>query len=109
METLIEPLIEKAGQYARTSYELLKLKTLNKTADAASSILSRLGLLFVIFLFVLIANIGVCLWAGDFLGKNYYGFFAVAGFYAITGFILHLFHNRIKKRISNRIIEKALN
>jgi len=104
------PILESVEQYAKTSYELIELKLLDKTADLAASLTIRLSLT-IIFLFLLfILNIAVALWAGDLLGKNYYGFFAVAGFYALIGIFLYIFRDKwIKKPIRNSIISHVLN
>ena len=103
--TNFEPLIERAEQYAKTSIELIKLKSYEKTADVTSGLISRGAALLVISIFVVLVNIGLSLWLGDILGKTYLGFFCVAGFYAILGCILYfVLHERIKKRISNSLI-----
>jgi len=112
METkvkLIEPLLERAEQYSKTSFELLKLKSLDKTADISSSLISRLLLVFVLLLFVLTLNIAIALWLGDLLGKNYYGFLIVASFYGLGGIILFYIHPLIKANINNSIIKQMLN
>ena len=106
----IEPLLEKAETYAKTSYELIKLKAIDKTADITSTLVSRGAVVLVLSMFIVIINIGVALWLGDILGKTYYGFFCIAGFYAIIGGILYYFmHNTIKKRVSNSLISQMLN
>ena len=98
----IDPLVEKAEQYGKTSYELLKLKTVEKTADIVSTSVSRGAVVLFLSMFTVIVNIGIALWLGDILGKTYYGFFCVAGFYGIIGGVLYFFmHNWIKKRVSN--------
>jgi hypothetical protein len=112
METkisLVEPLLERAEQYGKTYFELLKLKTLDKTADISSGLISRLFLAAVFSLFAIILNIALALWLGDLLGKNYYGFFIVAGFYAIAGTVLFFIHPFIKARVNNSIITQILN
>jgi hypothetical protein len=38
---LIDPLLERAETYSKTSFELMKLKALAKTADVTSSLFSR--------------------------------------------------------------------
>ena len=106
----IEPLLERAESYGKTSYELLKLKAVDKTADLTSTIISRGAAVLMLYMFIVIVNIGIALWLGDLLGKSYYGFFCVAGFYAIIGGVLFFFmHDSIKKRVSNSLISQMLN
>ena len=108
-ESLIESLIEKGEQYGRTTLELLKLKTLDKTASVASDLVSWLVIVIFATLFFLILNIGIALWIGDLLGKSYYGFFVIAGFYAILALVFSVFRKQlIKKPVNNSIITQVL-
>jgi hypothetical protein len=52
-------------------------------------------------------NIGLGLYLGSMLGKSYYGFFVLTGFYLIIGTLFYLFRNKwIREPISNVIIKK---
>jgi hypothetical protein len=109
-ESLIGTLFEKAGQYSKTSVELYKLKAIDKSADVIATFSARLAIMLFISLFFLILNIGVSLWVGESLGKMYYGFFIVAGFYALGAIVLFLFRDKwIKTPLRNAIISQALN
>lgn len=106
----IEPLFERAEEYGKTSFELFKLKALDKTANIVSTFVSRTAVVLFLSMSSIIANIGLSLWLGDLLGKLYYGFFCIAAFYGIIGGVLYFFmHKWIKKRISNSIILQLLN
>jgi ABC-type dipeptide/oligopeptide/nickel transport system permease component len=107
--TLIEPLLERVQEYSKTSFELLKLKSLDKTADVASTLISRSLLTIVLSLFALTLNIALSLWLGDVLGKNYYGFLVVASFYGLAAIILFFIHPVIKAHVSNSIITQIRN
>ena len=112
METTIsslEPLLERAEEYGKTTFELLKLKSLDKTATVASAFISRLVLTSVIILFVFTLTVAAALWLGDELGKNYYGFLIVASFYGLVAIVLLLIHPFIKARVNNSIIKQLLN
>ena len=104
----IESLIEKVTDFSKTSYELARLKTLDKSSDVASSLIPH-SIVFVLFAsFMLFANFGLAFWLGEILGNTYYGFFVIAGFYVITGLVLHFFfHKRIKNLIWNSIIKQV--
>ncbi|HLG03447.1 MAG TPA: hypothetical protein VI731_07610 [Bacteroidia bacterium] len=107
--TLIEELFEKTTQYTKTSAEVYKLKAIGKSADVLSTLTARLVVFVFAALFFLILNIGVALWLGGILGRSYYGFFIVSGFYAIAGLALYIFRNRwIKTPLRNSIIIQAL-
>ena len=106
---LIESLIEKGEQYGKTTLELLKLKTLDKSADVVSNLVSWLIVFIFAVLFFLILNIGVALWLGELLGKSYYGFFVVSGFYALLALIFGIFRKQlIKDPVNNSIVEQVL-
>jgi hypothetical protein len=106
----VEALFEKTGDYLETRMELLKLQTINTTSDITSSIVSRLVLVLIVSLIVLILNTGIAIWIGDMLGKMYYGFFIVAGFYIVVACFLFIFrHKWIKRPVSDMLIKKMLN
>ena len=105
----IELLFEKAEIYGKTTYELSKLKLLETTTIVVSSVLARLSVTIMISMFVVVFSLGIALMLGEMLGKAYYGFFIVAGFYLFAGILLHFFlHKLIKKPVSELIIKQAL-
>ena len=108
--SLIEEFFEKAENYTRTSVELYKLKAIDKSADVISALVSRLVVIAFIALFFLIFNIGAALWIGEMLGRSSYGFFIIAGFYALAGTLFLAFRNALVRRpLRNEIITQALN
>jgi hypothetical protein len=107
---IIEPLIERAEEYGKTTLELIKLKTLDKVANTMGVFVAKLLVALILFMFFAFANIGVALLLGNILGKTYYGFFAVATFYVIVLGIVYFFMNSwIKKTVANSIISQMLN
>ena len=106
---MIDPLLEKVEAYGKTTFDLLKYKTLDKTAEVSSTLISRVILIVTISFFVMALNIAVALWIGDMLGKAYYGFFIVAGFYAIVSTILLVVHRSIKARLNDVIVKQLFN
>jgi hypothetical protein len=107
--TPIELLFEKAEDLGKTSIELLKLNAIDKTADVVSSLAVQLAQCMVVALFTLVINIGIALWIGELLGRTYYGFFIVAGFYAIACIVLYYFGQQwIKAPLNNSIIARLL-
>ena len=108
-EKLIESLLERATEYGKTSYELVKLKALDKTSDVVSSFIPRSIVIFLVSSFMLFVNIGLGFWIGEILGKIYFGFFVVAAFYGFLGIIIYVFMRKwIKKNVSNYIIKQML-
>ena len=106
---LLESLLDKATEYGKTSFELVKLKALDKSSDIVSTIVPRLVVIALLSFFLLFLNLGLALWLGEILGKTFYGFFVVAAFYGFTGLIIHFFmHKQLKKIVSNYFIKKVL-
>lgn len=96
---LIESLLERASEYGKTSYELAKLNIVDKTSDSISSFLPHSFIVSIIVSFLLFINLGVSLWLGELLGRIYYGFFIVAGFYALLAFVIHFLLRKFLKRV----------
>lgn len=106
---LLESLLEKATDYGKTSFELVKLKTLDKSTDIVSSLVPHSVVFVLIVTFILFLNLGLALWLGDILGKIFYGFFVVAGFYILVGIVIHFFmHKWLKKLVGNYFIKQML-
>jgi hypothetical protein len=105
----IDSLISKAGDFVETKTTLWKLKAVDKTSDVVSDAASSIMITLFIGFFIITLSIGIALYIGEQMGKNYYGFFIVAGFYGITGLLIYLFRkNLIKMPVSNFIIHKIL-
>ncbi len=106
---LIESLLERATDYGKTSFELAKLKALDKTSDAISSFVPYSVICILIASFLLFLNLGIAFWLGKILGTIYYGFFVIAAFYLIAGIVFHNFMRKwLKKNINNYIIKMIL-
>jgi len=103
----VESLLERVADYSKTSYELAKLKTLDKTSDVASSMVPH-SIVFVLFAsFMLFVNFGLAFWLGEILHNTYYGLFVVAAFYLITGVVIHFFfHKKIKNLVWNYLVKQ---
>jgi hypothetical protein len=106
---LLETLLERATEYGKTSIELVKLKTLDKTTDIVSSLVPASVVILLLASFLLFLNLGLALWLGEILGKTFYGFFVVAAFYIFTGIIVHFFLRKwIKRIVGNFLVKRAL-
>lgn len=107
---IIEALLERTIEYGKTSFELAKLKAIDKTADVVSSFIPHSVVFVLVASFMIFLNLGLAFWLGKIFGEIYYGFFVVAAFYIVTGILFHvLIHKKMKKYICNSIIKKVLN
>ena len=107
--SIIETLLERATEYGKSSYELAKLKALDKTSDVVSTLLANSVVWVILSSSMLFLNLGLAFWLGEILGKIYFGFFVVAVFYGISGILIYFFmHDWIKKVVSNNFIKQVL-
>lgn len=107
--TFMEPLFEKVEAYGKSSFELLKLNAIQKSASIISVLTVRIILVLFLVLVILNLNIGAALWLGNILHNLYFGFFCIAGFYLIVAGILCVFLNKyIQKRINQSVINQIL-
>ena len=106
---LIEELAESAFDYGKSGYELVKLKSIDKTADVVSSIIPHSIVFVIIILFTLFFNLGLAYYLGEMFGNIFYGFFVVAAFYGIAAIFIHVFmHKRIKNKIYSYLVKQLL-
>jgi hypothetical protein len=106
---LLESLVDRATEYGKTTFELVKLKALDKTSEVVSSVVPHSVILILFASFVLFLNLGLALWLGEILGKLYYGFFVIAAFYILTGLVIHIFmYKCLKKIVCNYVIKQLL-
>ena len=106
---LLGSLLDIATDYGETSIELVRLKVLDKTTDIVSSLVP-LSIVIVFFLsFLLFVNLGIAFWLGEILGKIFYGFLVVAGFYIIVAIFIRIFlYNWIKKLVGDYMVKRLL-
>jgi len=107
---LIELMLDRITEYSKSSCELVKLKTLDKTSDVVSTLVPKSVVLAIITSIMLFFNFGLAFWLGEILGRTYYGFFAIAAFYCITGaFYFFFMHKWLKRTVCNYMIKLFLN
>lgn len=107
--TAIELLFDKAGDYGKTTVELLQLNAIDKSAEVISSFAVKLAISIVAAMFTFFISIGIALVIGENMGNYYSGFFIVAGFYVLIAALLYAFRLQwIKTPVSNSIITQML-
>jgi hypothetical protein len=106
---LIEMLIERGEEYGKTTLELVKLKTIDKSSDVISNLVSWLIVILFAVMFFTLLNIAIALWLGEIMDNSSYGFFAVAGFYALLTLVFLIFRKQlVKKPVNNSIVKQLL-
>ena len=105
----IKTLIDKSKDYLETKIELTKLKTIDKSADVLSTVVVTVSMLFISVLLILFLSLAAALFLGKMLGAYHYGFFIMAGFYAIVLLVIYVKRDKwIKTPIANELISKML-
>jgi hypothetical protein len=103
----IETLFDTVKQYSKTNIDLVKLKAADRSAEIIASAVATTVVIMIMIIFFAILSIGIALLLGELLGKTYYGFFALAGFYLITGLIFNSMKEKwFKTPVANIIIKK---
>ncbi|HEY3390220.1 MAG TPA: hypothetical protein VGK38_11650 [Prolixibacteraceae bacterium] len=107
---MVESLIERTAEYGKTSFELIKLKAIDKTSEVVSSFLPNTIVVVFYLTFIFFLSVGVAIWLGDMLGGASYGFFVVAAFYFVTGLFIHfVLYKWLKRLVCNNFIKQVLN
>jgi len=105
----IDILLSDAGDYIETRTTLWKLKAIENLSDVSGELVSGLALIGIASLVVLIFSTGLALLIGFWIGKSFYGFFIIGGFYAIAGLIFYANRGQwLKEPFSNMLIRKIL-
>jgi len=105
----IESLLENTVELGKTSLELARLKAVDKASEVVSTIIPNMVAIILMMIFLLFLNIGLSLWLGEILNRMFFGFFIVAGFYGLTGILVHFaLHNRLKRCIRNNFVQLLL-
>jgi hypothetical protein len=104
----IEAVFDTVGDFVDIKIDLLKLQAVSKVSEVVSSAVGSVAVMIFMLFFVILLNIALALVIGEWLGKSYYGFFALAGVYLIAGLILGSLKEKwIKVPVANSIIKKV--
>lgn len=105
----IDILLSDAGDFIETRTTLWKYKGIESLADVSGELVSGLAMIVIASFVIIIFSIGFALLIGDWLGKSYYGFFIMGGFYTIVALIVYAGRRRwLKNPFSNMLIRKIL-
>ncbi|MDX9928225.1 MAG: phage holin family protein [Bacteroidales bacterium] len=100
----LQTILESSEEYGRDTLDLIRLKAVDKGSKAISSFVLILVFVLILSIFFIMATIGLALWLGEIMGRTCYGFFAVGGFFGITGVIIYFVMGKWLKRVITDII-----
>jgi len=107
--TDIDILLSDAGDFIETRTTLFKYKTIESLADVSGELVSGLAMIVITSFVIIVFSIGLALLIGNWLGRNYYGFFIMGGFYSIMALIIYVRRGKwLRDPFSNMLIRKIL-
>lgn len=105
--THMEELATGARNYFKTRVEVVKLNAAAKVSSVTSNIIARIIVAVVFVFFLFFAGMAAGFALGEWFGKTYWGFLAVAGFYLLAGIIVWIAREKmIRIPIMNSIIQQ---
>jgi hypothetical protein len=105
----IDILLSDTGDFLETKALLWKLKTVDTLSDSVSDLATGLGIISIVAMVSFIISIGLALLIGDWLGKDFYGFFIIGGIYGIIGLICYAKRDKwLKQPVGNMLVQKLL-
>lgn len=103
----IEELAGNAKEYVKTRVEGAKLNTAAKVSTVTSNIIARIIVAVVFVFFLFFGGMAAAFALGEWLGKTYWGFLAVAGIYLLAAIIVWIAREKmIRLPIMNAIIQQ---
>ena len=100
-----DDLFKRAKDYIDTNIELKKLTIIQSVAKTIGGVVSGLVLVVIAVFFLIFLSVAVGLYLGELLASMYLGFFIVAFFYLLIGFIVAMMR---KSYIQNPIVDKLI-
>ena len=108
-QTDIDILLSDAGDFIETRTTLWKYKGIESLADVSGELVAGLAMIVFVSFVVIVFSIGFALLIGEWLGKSYYGFFIMGGFYSVAAIIIYARRGKwLKDPFSNMLIRKIL-
>jgi len=105
----IDILLSDAGDFIETRTTLWKYKGIESLADVSGELVAGLAMIVFVSFVIIVFSIGFALLIGEWLGKSYYGFFIMGGFYSIIALVIYARRGRwLKDPFSNMLIRKIL-
>ncbi len=107
--TAVEELFYKLKDYIETTFDLFKLKAINKVSGFTSTVIVSIILIILLFLIMICISVGFALLIGLWLGQAFWGFFIMGVLYLIIGLILFASRSKLlKEPISDKFIKELI-
>jgi hypothetical protein len=108
-KSFVKRLYDHVEEYARSTFELYRLKAIKSFAETFAAISTGviLGLIFLMVL--LFCSVGLALYLGKVFGGWHYGFFAVGGIYLLFAVVIYIIRVKcFKETITDYVLKQIL-
>jgi hypothetical protein len=106
---LFETLLEGATEYLKTTFELLKLKAVDKISELVATAIPMTFIIGVSLFALFFLHVGLAIWLGGLMGNLFVGFLVVGAFYLLLVLVFHLLlYKRVKRSLRHKVIKKLL-
>jgi hypothetical protein len=103
----VEELADNAKEYVNTRIESVKLDAAEKSSVLIANGVARVVVAIVFIFFIGLASIALSLVLGEWIGKLWAGFLAVACFYLLIGIIIWIAREKlIRVPVMNALIQQ---
>jgi hypothetical protein len=103
----LEDLMGHFKAYISTSFDIVKLRLLEKGVKVASGIIASIAGAVMLLFAAVFLSVGIAWWLSDMLGNPYFGFLIVGGFYLLMGIIVMAGKKSIiETPVSNALIKQ---
>lgn len=108
-QSKIEQVTDDVRSYIITTFDLYRLKLVDKVSAAGGGIAAYFILAVLALLVLILLSIGVAVWLNGVTGSDFAGYFIVAGFYVLCCLvIIGTGYKVIKKPVSSALIKTLL-
>ncbi len=107
-KSFVNRIYDQIETYARSTIELYRLRAIKSFAETFATVSMGVILGLIFSMILLFASIGLGFYLGAVFGGWHYGFFAVAGVYAIFAMIIFIYRVRCLKETITAYILKQI-
>ncbi|HRN78785.1 MAG TPA: phage holin family protein [Ferruginibacter sp.] len=102
----LNELFDHLTAYVEATVELNKMKAASKAASIGSTLIHKsIGVIMLSMVFLLL-SVGAAFLVGEWLGKVYYGFFAMGGLYLIIAIIFLRSNKKMESKLTDTLIKE---
>lgn len=102
-----EELASSVKEYLDVRLDAVKMNVAEKTSAVIANVLAGIAVALVFFLFMVMVSVALAYILGDWMGKTWAGFLAVAGLYMLLGMIVWMARVKlIRLPIMNALIKQ---